>query len=231
MDMKDKNRSLIKEYVVKWNLHDIKRVCQVNGFPAFLGIVMLFGLLSGGVSRADEEVFVNDFLTGLAVLLPIGLVWLSICLHPVKREKMYYLCPMDHDTRLRWMWQAYLCAGLIHLTVFLAGLIILAVLNGFEWRTFLLLFCNDLFFSFTVQADEKEDGFGYSLLFVFFVSVYLLTTDMCLPFVTGAEHSDTLLNLLLITAMAVELPLFWKILQMIRRKIQNAGMYEEAVVK
>lgn len=76
---------------------------------------MLFGLLSGGVSRADEEVFVNDFLIGLAVLLPIGLVWLSICLHPVKREKMYYLCPMDHDTRLRWMWQAYLCAGLIHL--------------------------------------------------------------------------------------------------------------------
>ena len=54
---------------------------------------------------------------------------------------------------------------------------------------------------------------------------------MCLPFVTGAEHSDTLLNLLLIAAMAVELPLFWKMLQMIRRKIQNAGMYEEAVVK
>ena len=217
MDMKDKNRSLIKEYAMKWNLHDIKRACQVNGFPAFFGIVMLFGL--------------NDFLTGLAVLLPIGLVWLSICLHPVKREKMYYLCPMDHDTRLRWIWQAYLCAGLIHLTVFLTGLIILAVLSGYEWRAFLLLFCNDLFFSFTVQADEKEDGFGYSLLFVFFVSVYMLTTVMCLPFVTGAEHSDTLLNLLLIAAMVVELPLFWKILQMIRRKIQNAGMYEEAVVK
>ena len=129
------------------------------------------------------------------------------------------------------MWQAYLCAGLIHLTVFLTGLIILAVLNGYEWRAFLLLFCNDLFFSFTVQADEKEDGLGYSLLFVFFVSVYMLTTVMCLPFVTGAEHSDTLLNLLLIAAMVVELPLFWKILQMIRRKIQNAGMYEEAVVK
>ena len=62
--MKDKNRSLIKEYVMKWNLHDIKRACQVNGFPAFFGIVMLFGLLSGGVSRADEEIFVNDFLTG-----------------------------------------------------------------------------------------------------------------------------------------------------------------------
>ena len=104
-------------------------------------------------------------------------------------------------------------------------------MNSYEWRAFLLLFCNDLFFSFTVQADEKEDGFGYSLLFVFFVSVYLLTTVMCLPFVTGAEHSDTLLNLLLIAAMVVELPLFWKILQMIRRKIQNAGMYEEAVVK
>ncbi len=83
MDMKDKNRSLIKEYAMKWNLHDIKRACQVNGFPAFFGIVMLFGLLSGGVSRADEEIFVSDFLTGLAVLLPIGLVWLSICLHPV----------------------------------------------------------------------------------------------------------------------------------------------------
>ena len=69
--MKDKNRSLIKEYVMKWNLHDIKRVCQVNGFPAFVGIVMLFGLLSGGVSRADEEVFVNDIMTGLAVLLPV----------------------------------------------------------------------------------------------------------------------------------------------------------------
>ena len=87
MDMKDKNRSLIKEYAMKWNLHDIKRACQVNGFPAFFGIVMLFGLLSGGVSRADEEIFVSDFLTGLAVLLPIGLVWLSICLHPVKRER------------------------------------------------------------------------------------------------------------------------------------------------
>ena len=48
MDMKDKNRSLIKEYVMKWNLHDIKRACQVNVFPAFFGIVMLFGLLSGG---------------------------------------------------------------------------------------------------------------------------------------------------------------------------------------
>ena len=53
MDMKDKNRSLIKEYAMKWNLHDIKRACQVNGFPAFFGNVMLFGLLSGGVSRAD----------------------------------------------------------------------------------------------------------------------------------------------------------------------------------
>jgi len=62
--MKDKNRSLIKEYAMKWNLHDIKRACQVNGFPAFFGIVMLFGLLSGGVSRADEEIFVSDFLTG-----------------------------------------------------------------------------------------------------------------------------------------------------------------------
>ena len=57
MDMKDKNRSLIKEYAMKWNLHDIKRACQVNGFPAFFGIVMLFGLLSGGVSRADEEIY------------------------------------------------------------------------------------------------------------------------------------------------------------------------------
>ena len=69
--MKDKNRSLIKEYAMKWNLHDIKRACQVNGFPAFFGIVMLFGLLSGGVSRADEEIFVSDFLTGLAAGLPV----------------------------------------------------------------------------------------------------------------------------------------------------------------
>lgn len=229
--MKDKNRSLIKEYVMKWNLHDIKRVCQVNGFPAFFGIVMLFGLLSGGGSRADEEVFANDFLSGLAVLLPIGLVWLSICLHPVRREKMFYLFPMDQKTRQRLIWQNYLCAGLIHLTVFLAGLIILAVFNGFEWRAFLLLFCNDLFFSFMVQADEKEDGFGYSLLLLFFVSVNFLTTLCCLPFVTGAEHSDTLLNLFLIAAMVVELPMFWKMQKMIRKIIQKAGMYEEAGAK
>ena len=117
------------------------------------------------------------------------------------------------------------------MVILLTGLIILAVLSGFEWRTFLLLFCNDLFFSFVIRADEKEDGYGYSLLFVLFVSVNLLTTLLCLPFVTGAEHSDILLNLLLIAAMVVELPLFWKMLQKIRKKIQNAGMYEEAVVK
>ena len=229
--MKDKNRSLIKEYFMKWNLHDIKNVCQVNGFPAFFGIFMLFGLLSGGISRADDAIFVNDLLTELAVLVPVCIVWLSICLHPVKREKMFYLCPMDQETRQRRIWQAYLCAGLIHLVILLTGLIILAVLSGFEWRAFLLLFCNDLLFSFVMRADEKEDGYGYSLLFVLFVSVNLLTTLLCLPFVTGAEHSGILLNLLLIAAMVVELLLFWKMLQKIRKKIQNAGMYEEAVVK
>ena len=46
--MKDKNRSLIKEYVMKWNLHDIKRACQVNGFPAFFGIVMLLDCFQAG---------------------------------------------------------------------------------------------------------------------------------------------------------------------------------------
>ena len=229
--MKDKNRSLIREYFMKWNLHDIKIVCQANGFPAFFGIFMLFGLLSGGISRADDEIFVNDLLTGLAVLVPVCIVWLSICLHPVKREKMFYLCPMDQETRLRRIWQAYLCAGLIHLVILLTGLIILAVLSGFEWRAFLLLFCNDLLFSFVIRADEKEDGFGYSLLLLFFVSVNFLTTLCCLSFVTGAEHSDTLLNLLLIAAMVVELPMFWKMQKMIRKIIQKAGMYEEAGAK
>lgn len=229
--MKDQNRNLIKEYFMKWNLQDIKRVCQVNGFPAFFGIFMLFWLLSGGISRADDAIFIHDFLTGLAVLVPICLVWFSICLHPVKREKLFYLCPMDLKTRQRRIWQAYLCAGLVHLVILLTGLIILAVLSGFEWRAFLLLLCNDLLFSFAVQADEKEDGYGYVLLFVIFVSVNLLTTLCCLPFVTGAEHSGMLLNLLLVAAMTVELPLFWKLQRMIRKKIQNAGMYEEAVIK
>lgn len=143
-----------KRYIIQdfFEAFRIKKLKWNDGRDMFLMVCIYIFLLSSWIIPGIEEGRVdgNRIITLTAVLLPIFLNYWSIYAHPVKLNKIMYLCPLDPEERKEYIYGTYFFRIGLHILLSLVGLCIVVPITYCDIFSCIQILLNDLMAAFII---------------------------------------------------------------------------------
>lgn len=219
-------KELWMEYRKNWNLEHFKARNKATGGSIYtLFVVCLDPAFFIWIPDSDS---LSELLQICIFVLPVIFIYISVFLHPIRRDKMFYLCPMDREERLHTLKRDWYFRSALHLTVLLAAYIVLSIIDRPSPAMLPFLLINSIGFSmipvgysFSMGLDTAETiyalGIWINSILVFFLQIGFI-----------ADVSSDFFDRILIGVMTViEIALYAGYAKYIRKAFFAAAEYEK----
>lgn len=217
-------KELFLDYKRNWSFGRIKELYKKGGDnPALYLTIYLPTMFFITIFHGEENFSRGDILF-LVLLLAFMLVTFSILTHPVRLSKMYYLCPMTKEGRLRYVRNSYLFRIAIHMVLLLICYIMISLFMRFHPLYFLLFFINSLIYSSLILVDNTLESGSVYVLLLMPDSLFSALIEL------AACEEETLFNfyfIALIITTTIGCFLMLGFIKHIRRELNAAAYYDE----
>jgi len=200
---------------------------RVAGALAWLSMLPLWFNYNPAISKYITGIK-NDVIRDMILLLFFFFVFLSQIKHPVKLEKMYYLCPMDEIERRIYLKNAYIFKSCLHSFLILIMCLILYLMCRVNFFAILYILIDGMMYSFLCDVRERKCMIRvWVIRFLSFWSAYL---QFVLPS-EKLERGDLIWVIgSFIFLLLIELPMFIRTIKSIRKDIQFIATCEEGYI-
>lgn len=220
-------KELWMEYRKNWNLEHFKARNKATGGSIYTLFAVCLNPAFFIWNHTDSN-RLSELLRCFAFVLPVIFIYISIFLHPIRRDKMFYLCPMDREERLHTLKRDWYFRSVLHLTVLLAAYIVLSMIYHPSPTMFPFLLINSIGFSmipgghsFSMGADTAETFYALGI-WINSILVFLLQVSFI------ADVSGDFFDRILIGVMTViEIALYAGYAKYIRKAFLAAAEYEK----
>ena len=219
MNMKD----IVKEYFENWTVGRFSKM-RLNESSTFL-IVYMWVMYMFNVMILDTQINRRESLMGLVMLTSGTLVYFSMIQHPLQHEKIFYLCPMNHEERKKYIWNTYFFRCAAHIILFTVGTVIMIPFSSFKPLMYPVIMLNNVVISMIVPINNKtEKGYCYIL---FLVPITVLSNMVAIEVLADSKNSAMWMQIILICVLIfITLPLMVGFSKHIKRKLNEAVDYE-----
>lgn len=211
---------LFEDYVGKWNLNKIYELYKTDGRTSgFLTLVIMSFTLFLNAST-------NDYAYILGMCIPMVIVYLSSVLHPVKLDKMYYICPLTIGERKNYIVKSYIFQIIVHMIIFIPGIILIICVSSFRPLAYVVIILNDFFMSTLVYAGKSNSDKDIICKMILIEAI--ITSNIAELVVLsdkGSSHMIAQLILLCVLVLII-IPLYIVFLRFIRKEIEEAVTYK-----
>ena len=219
-------RKMLSDYILtgkNTHLKDNRR----NGIPVALGDVYLFPLclqimvILKGIMGSE-----TDILRDTILLLGFFFIWVSQIKHPMKLDRMYYLCPMDERERSSYLRNAFIFRGCLH--TILVVIICLILYFAYRINIFAVLYIliDGIMYSFLSNVREGKWDLIRAVFLkpALFISAYL---QFALPAEELGRGDYVFIACSFAFLLLIELPMFIAIIRRVNNDIKNIATCEE----
>ncbi|MDD6857637.1 hypothetical protein ACTNBM_09740 [Lachnospiraceae bacterium HCP1S3_C3] len=220
MNMKD----IVKEYFENWTVGRFSKM-RLNESSTFLIVYMWVMYMFNVMDVLNTQINRREALMGLVMLISGTLVYFSMIQHPLQHEKIFYLCPMNHEERKKYIWNTYFFRCAAHIILFTFGTVIMMPFSSFKPLMYPVILLNNVVISMIVPINNKtEKGYCYIL---FLVLTTVLSNMAAIEVLADSKNSDMWMQIILICVLIfITLPLMVGFSKHIKRKLNEAVDYE-----
>ncbi len=220
MNMKD----IVKEYFENWTVGRFSKM-RLNESSTFLIVYMWVMYMFNVMNVLDTQINRRESLMGLVMLTSGTLVYFSMIQHPLQHEKIFYLCPMNHEERKKYIWNTYFFRCAAHIILFTVGNVIMIPFSSFKPLMYPVIMLNNVVISMIVPINNKtEKGYCYIL---FLVPITVLSNMVAIEVLADSKNSAMWMQIILICVLIfITLPLMVGFSKHIKRKLNEAVDYE-----
>lgn len=212
-------------YITGWNKENLKNLFKESGteavgivlMPVWFGIAMIYG---------SSNTLSVDILITMAFLIPIVFVWISQALHPLKKNKMFYLLPRNHEERKSRIVDDYLFQIVVHMMAFIIGDIVIFAEGHFNITGFMALIFNGFVFSTILVTDDEGTKAFIAAKILFTICIFMSLAQMVI--VSDRDLHVVMQIVLFVMALTIELPLYVYVMKNIIVGIEKAVEYKGA---
>lgn len=206
-------------YWKDWNWENWKNASKKNS--QVTAYILCAPLLYAGFVGIVSHNSVQEIINGLFFILPTILVAVSILLHPIQPEIMFYLCPSEKEKRRSFLKKCYYFRMLLHMSILCAGHgILLFFAPNIPLKILPFLFVSDLCLSSVPALPENTwAGTETELImdFNFMMDIWLWDSLFDEDIVTIVVFG---------ICAAFEILLFLLLRKHIKKLLYDAGVYE-----
>lgn len=219
---------------MKTAIRDYFQSFKVNSAEAFRytdNQLLLIAMAASMLSLTFSERTVRDTVVILALYLPMLFTQLDVYIHPVKFDKLKYLCPMSVEERKNLINNEYSFRIAIDMILSLVGVCVIAIVGSPKPISLFIIVFNNLILASRAIAREvsedskiaaKKSGIRYvTEVFAWIISVIQL------PLLTSNEPKVAAQITFLIIEIVVELPLFVFLYKQVKEELRLAVNFEE----
>ncbi|MBR1741638.1 MAG: hypothetical protein IJ733_07155 [Lachnospiraceae bacterium] len=219
-------KELWMEYRKNWNFDHFKAQNRATGGAIYTLFAICLNPAFIMWNHKDKDSF-SELLQICIFALPVIFVYISIFLHPIRRDKMFYLCPMSKEKRLHTLKKDWYFRSALHLTVLLAAYTLLSILYHPSPVVLPFLLINSIGFSmipgghsFSMGSDTVEALYALGI-WLNSILVYLLQ----IGFISDAP-GDLFVKILIAVMTVIEIGLYAGYAKYIRKAFLATAEYE-----
>ena len=219
-------RKLFKDYILtgkNTHMKDNRR----NGIPIGVGDVAIFPLcLQLMVIVRGFMGYSFEMIRDTILLLGFFIIWVSQIKHPLKLERMYYLCPMDEKERIAYLRNSFIFRGCLHAILVLTICLILYFTHTANPIALLYILADGIMYSFLSNVRNGKWDVIRSVFLkpALFLSAYL---QFALP-LSGMQKEDVIfIAASFAFLLLIELPMFVSIMKAVGNDIRSIAVCEE----
>ena len=211
-------KKLFTEY---WQEFDVQYIKNMYGaeLPLFYFVIYWsWSLVFGNAAGTDTTSVTGKIILAAAVIFPAVFSFISYTLHPIALSKQMYLCPLGSQERERLVMDKYLFRVGLHMTVCIAGTVLVA---------FLILW-NDFIISIFIPSEqEKTDSRTKELIYKnIMIPVVLILNAVYFENALDKENIQIVYAVLIAGFIGlVQLPLFIWYAGRVKSHIRSAVFY------
>ena len=216
----------LQDYILMWKntrLRDLKR----NGIPWGIGDVALFPLcLQIMVIIRGIMGYKFEMIRDTILLLGFFFIWVSQIKHPLRLDRMYYLCPMDQAERRDYLKNGFVFRGCLHSIFVVITSLILYFACRVNIFAVVYIIADGIMYSFLCNVRDNKKDFIRAVFLkpAMFLSAYL---QFALPS-AGLEKDDYFfIACSFAFLLLVELPLFISVIRSVGKDIEIIASCEE----
>ena len=223
-------KKMLSDYILtgkNTHLKDMKR----NGIPLGIGDIAIFPLcLQLMVIIRGIMGYRFEMIRDTILLLGFFFIWVSQIKHPLKLDRMHYLCPMDEKERGAYLRNAFVFRGCLHTML----VVVICLILYFTFRANVLaivyILLDGIMYSFLSNVRDRKRDFIRAVFLkpALFLSAYL---QFALP-ATELEKDDYFfIACSSAFLLLVELPMFVSIIKAVKSDIVCISKSEEDLYK
>lgn len=211
-------KMIVSEYFGEWKISRIKNSVKDNQSIIPLLTFTLQSIVSIIFNESRQSMIIS-----MSLLIPAFYVYFSIVLHSAKRGKMFYLCPLDREARLKNIQYSYFYRLIFYMFIFSIGLLIIGITSGINFLSFLIIFILDIIFSsLVIRKELVEYMFGFNIFFVIYYYFNLIVQMVVIRIGSKANWGN---YISLVFLVLLVLPLYVKYYENIRVTLNEAADY------
>ena len=213
-------KKLFTEY---WQEFDVQYIKNMYGaeLPLFYFVIYWsWSLVFGNAAGTDT--------TSVTVIFPAVFSFISYTLHPIALSKQMYLCPLGSQERERLVMDKYLFRVGLHMTVCIAGTVLVAFMARGALYWYLLILWNDFIISIFIPSEqEKTDSRTKELIYKnIMIPVVLILNAVYFENALDKENIQIVYAVLIAGFIGlVQLPLFIWYAGRVKSHIRSAVFY------
>lgn len=163
-----------------------------------------------------------------AIFLPMLLTDYSICIHPLKLDKMMYLCPMNPEERKEYIYGSYYFRIGFHMVIVLLGLCIAVPLSYCDIFSSLQILLNHAMTVVLVTSVQKKENerSDLNIIGIFIVITALISNIVEYGIIMDAEPDIAIKVSLFIVFCLIQIPLEIAYVKHIKKELRNSVFYE-----
>lgn len=214
---------LFEDYIEKWKSGKIKEVYKVNQNASMLLMMTFITLVLGsnvGATRNNEWVYI------LAICIPVIFVYISAMIHPIKLDKMYYICPMSLKERKNYIIKSYMFRIFFHMLMFIPGIVVIMSMSKFRILSYIVIITNDFLIS-TLIPVRKVDSDKEMMCLMFLTEAMFFLNLSELVILTDKTDSHMIAQVVLICLLVfIVIPIYTIFYKYIKSELEKAAVYK-----
>lgn len=216
---------IVKDYIRKWkNIFHLWQFTENNIIYAYLCMPFNLAVMLSALDRDMSYLF---------FAIPAIIVALSIVLHPLELNKMYYLCPLDNAERVKYIKKNYYFRVIVHMVIYLTGMILLFIFNNNASMAAVPVIgfiINSLFLSSCIPAQKEWTKRYITMFFEMPASIILSVIQMSLLTGNYEKENETVINIVHICVLLfIQVPLFTAFVKGLNKSFTELADYERRI--